>query len=108
MGKGPDRIGNLLRQLHHLHLDRLSQIDHCLELILCAKCQISSLIHNGDPGTDLLYLLHVMRRVNDRGSLPVQLLDPLQNLITALRIYRNRGLIQNDQLRFMGNSTCNI
>ena len=108
MRKCSDCIGNLLRKIRQLHLDRLSQIDHRLKLILRAECNISAFIHNGNSGADLLDFLHIMRSVNDRGSLSVQLPDPLEDLITALRIHRNRRLIQNDQLRLMSNSTGNI
>ena len=44
------------------------------------------MINDRDPGTDLFYLFHVVRGIDDGRSLTVEFQNPFQNLITALRI----------------------
>ncbi len=66
------------------------------------------MIHNDNARTDLLDLFHIMRCVNDRGTLPVQLQNPLQNPVPALRIDGHSRFIHQNKLWLMYDSAGNI
>ena len=92
----------------HLDCDGLRIADHPLQLVLGALCDLSALVHDRNARADLLDLLHIMRGVNDGRAVPVQLLNPLEDLVPALRIDRDGRLIQNDELRLMRDAAGDI
>ena len=88
--------------------DGLSCFDHLLQFFLCSLSDDSSVIHDGDPGTDLLHFFHVMGCVDNGGALVVQRLDPFQDLVSALWVYSYRRLIHNDQSWLVGDPAGNV
>ena len=74
-GKPPDLRQIFLIQPVNFRRDLLSRADHSLQFLLGAHRHRLALIHNHDPGADLLHLLHIMRGVYHGGALPVELLD---------------------------------
>ena len=63
---------NLFRQkIQNVNRDDLTLFDHSFQLVCSSDRKIFSFVHNGDPGTDLLHLLHIVGSVNDRGAIAV-------------------------------------
>ena len=95
-------------QNNSFHSNSLACFDHLFQFFFCSLSDDSSVIHNGDPGTDLLHFFHVMGCVDNCGTLLVQCLDSFQDLVSALWVYSYRRLIHNDQPWFVSDSAGNV
>src|SRR5262252_2643327 len=67
------------------------------QFLIAARGDNATVVHDGDAVAEALRLLHVMRRVDDRHSLAVQLLDHLEDSVARLRIHTYGRLIHEDQ-----------
>ena len=80
-------------QSEDIDRDDLTFLDQFFQLFRCAKCQVFALIDDGNAGTDLLYFVHVVGRIQDRCPALIQFNDPFQNFVAALWIDCNSWLI---------------
>ena len=108
MGKCPDVCKIFRGKGNCLNGDSFAGFDHFFQFVFGSGSNHMTVIHNGDSGTDLFHFFHVMGSINNGGTLFIQLLDPFQNLITALGINSYSWLIHNDQPWLMGDSAGNV
>ena len=57
-----------IRQIERFDGDALAGIDHALKFVGGAERQVPAVVHDEDAVADLLDLLHVMARVDHRGT----------------------------------------
>ena len=83
--------------------------DHCLNSSLVVpSAHAAPFVHDHDPGAELFHLFHIVGGVDDGGSFPVQLADPLKDAASALGIHGNGGFIQKDQFGLVGDPAGNV
>ena len=95
-------------QIVGFHTDAFAGVDHRLQLVGGAQGQMPAMIHDENAVADLLDLLHVMARVNHRRAFVVKTLNALQNRIAALRIDGDGRLIEENQIRLMRHTACDV
>src|SRR5699024_4748966 len=94
LGHMADPFQLSLGEMYPFYMDFLSGLDHVFQFFFRSQSQTPALIQYGNTAADLFYLFHIVRSVDNGGTLTVHLTDSFQDLIPALGIYRHRRLIQ--------------
>ena len=61
----------------------------------------SAVVHNRDAIAEPLGFFHVVRRVNQRATVGLQLFDALEDVVARLRIHAHGRLVEKDYLWIM-------
>ena len=67
-----------------------------------------AVVHDENAVADLFDLLHVVARVNHRRAFAVKPLNAFQNRIAALRVDGNGRLVEENQIRLMRHTACDV
>ena len=106
------KISNILQmiffQKNCLYSNGFACFYHFLKFFCCSGSNHPPVVHDGYSSTDLFDFFHVVRSVNDCGTLTVKFLNTFKDFVTALWIDCDSRLIQNDEAWLMSNSTGNI
>ena len=108
MGDPADGLQMMFLQGNGFNCDGFSGFNHVFQLFFCADGNAPPVVYDGNAGTDLLHLFHIVRGVNNGRALAVQFLNTFQNFIPALRVNGHCRLIKNNKLWLMGDTAGNI
>ena len=62
---------------------------------------ILPVVHDDEPVAQLLGLVHVVRREDERHALPLQAVEPLPDDVPRLRVEAGRRLVEQQHLRLV-------
>ena len=90
------------------HHDAFASFNGALEFIARALSQRAPMVHDHDAVADLLDLFHIVARIYHGRALVAQALDAGENGVAALRVHGHRGLVEEDKLRFVGDTADDV